>query len=465
MKKILSKKLLYILLSSCIFGFFSTSFVFAAEEEQSEIYEELKIFTDVLAIVKKDYVHKIEAKKVVEGAIKGMLATLDPHSGYLDPDFYKDLQVKTTGEFGGLGIEITVKDGLLYVMSPMDDSPAKKAGIRSGDVIIKIDGEFTKNLSLTDAVKKLRGPKGSTVVLTISRDGVNHLVNIKIKREIITVDSVKSRYLGDGFGYIRLTQFMEKTTEDLKKALDEFYGEYKHRKLKGLILDLRNNPGGLLDQAVKVADLFLDDGIIVYTDGRVKNQKQKYYATKDTTEPEYPVVVLINGGSASASEIVAAALKDYGRALILGTKSFGKGSVQTITPLSNGGAITLTTALYYTKSGNSIQAKGVEPDIEIKDNKLKNEWADDSKSDTTLDIKEKDLPGAIKNPDSDGDSADKMRELNNTPKVDDVVEDVDIESAPIEEIFKNDKQLEKAYELLKTFNLFGRQRVLDSNKK
>lgn len=468
-KYFFKKSSCFLTLTRCLFlSFFIffipiSSFSSESEEDQSEIYEELKIFTDVLSIVKKDYVNKINAKKVIEGAIKGMLTTLDPHSGYLDPDFYKDLQVKTTGEFGGLGIEITVRDGLLYVMSPMDDSPAKKAGIRMGDVIIKIDGEFTKNLSLTDAVKKLRGPKGSTVMLTISREGVSNLINVSIKREIITVDSVKARYLGDGFAYVRLTQFMEKTTEDLKKALAGFYEEYKHKKLKGLILDLRNNPGGLLEQAVKVADLFLDDGVIVYTDGRVRAQKQKFYATKDTTEPEYPVVVLINGGSASASEIVAAALKDHGRALILGTKSFGKGSVQTITPLSNGGAITLTTALYYTKSGNSIQAKGVEPDIEIKDNQVDNKLNVDANAGEDLElIKEKDLPGAIKNPTSGDDSADSMRKLNNTPKID-VVEDIDVRTAPLEEIFSHDKQLEKAYELLKTFNLFGRQRVIESN--
>lgn len=464
MKRVfLQKKFIFYFCFSCILTliFFVFSNLSFAKEDDQEVYEELGIFTDVLAIVKKDYVTKVDAKKVVEGAIKGMLSTLDPHSGYLDPDFYKDLQVKTKGEFGGLGIEITVKDGLLYVVSPMDDSPAKKAGIRSGDVIVKIDGEFAKNLSLVDAVKKLRGPKGTEVVLTISREGVRQLMDIKVRREIVTVDSVKSRYFGDGYGYVRLTQFMEKTTEDLKKALEEFKEEYKHKKLKGLILDLRNNPGGLLTQAVSVADLFLDEGVIVYTDGRIKTQKQKFYATKKDTEPDYPVVVLINGGSASASEIVAAALKDYARALILGTKSFGKGSVQTITPLSNGGAVTLTTALYYTKSGNSIQAKGVEPDIEIKDNKGAAVNFDDSNdNDDLLEIKEKDLPGAIKNPSGNDDSADTMRKLNNTPKFE-KVDDVDIESASLDEIFKSDRQLKKAFDLLKVYSTLGRQGAIN----
>lgn len=468
LRKFLLKKLFFsLLLGGYIvsFAFLPPSNAYAAkdQDDESDIYEELKVFTDVLSIVKKDYVQKVNAKSIVEGAIKGMLSTLDPHSGYLDPDFYKDLQIKTKGEFGGLGIEITVRDGLLYVVSPMDDSPAKKAGVRAGDVIVKIDGEFAKNLSLVDAVKKLRGPKGSYVVITISREGVKRLIDLKVRREIITVDSVKSIYLDEGFGYVRLTQFMEKTTEDLKKALEDFHKKYNHKKLKGLILDLRNNPGGLLEQAVSVADLFLDEGVIVYTDGRMENQKQKFYATKKDTEPEYPIVVLINGGSASASEIVAAALKDHGRALILGTKSFGKGSVQTITPLSNGGAVTLTTALYYTKSGNSIQAKGVEPDIVIEDNKYVNNNIDDSKETEVIDIKEKDLPGAIKNPSgNDDDGADTMRKLNNTPKLEEVVDDFDIEHATMEEIFKRDGQLKKAYELLKTFNLFGRQSVINS---
>ncbi|MGI6680515.1 MAG: S41 family peptidase [Bdellovibrionota bacterium] len=463
-RKFLSKKIIFrLILSGYIasFAFFYAPNAYADKEQDADIYGELKIFTDVLSIIKKDYVQKIDAKSVIEGAIKGMLSTLDPHSGYLDPDFYKDLQVKTKGEFGGLGIEITVQDGLLYVVSPMDDSPAKKAGVRAGDVIVKIDGEFAKNLSLIDAVKKLRGPKGSYVVITVSREGVKRLLDLKVRREIITVDSVKSLYLGDGFGYIRLTQFMEKTTEDLKEALASFKKEYKSKKLKGLILDLRNNPGGLLEQAVNVVDLFLDDGVIVYTDGRVKNQKQKFYATKRDTEPDYPIVVLINGGSASASEIVAAALKDHGRALILGTKSFGKGSVQTITPLSNGGAITLTTALYYTKSENSIQAKGVEPDIIIEDNTYVHNNINDQEEAEPLEIKEKDLPGAIKNPEGD-DGADTMRKLNNTPKVENVFDDFDIEKATIDEIFERDGQLKKAYELLKTFNLFGRQSVINS---
>ena len=233
LRKFLLKKLFFsLLLGGYIvsFAFLSPSNAYAAkdQDDESDIYEELKVFTDVLSIVKKDYVQKVNAKSIVEGAIKGMLSTLDPHSGYLDPDFYKDLQIKTKGEFGWLGIEITVRDGLLYVVSPMDDSPAKKAGVRAGDVIVKIDGEFAKNLSLVDAVKKLRGPKGSYVVITISREGVKRLIDLKVRREIITVDSVKSIYLDEGFGYVRLTQFMEKTTEDLKKALEDFHKKYNY---------------------------------------------------------------------------------------------------------------------------------------------------------------------------------------------------------------------------------------------
>ena len=436
--------------------------VSAKDQNDSQLYDELKIFADVLSIVQRDYVKDVDNKKLVEGAIKGMLTTLDPHSGYLDPDFYKDLQVQTHGEFGGLGIEITIKDGLLVVVSPMEGSPAEQAGIRSGDTIVKIDGKFTKEFSLVDAVKRMRGPKGSPIVLSIARKGAPDLLDISVMRDNIQVKSVKSRFLGDGFGYVRLSQFMEKTSDDLHSALKKLADINGGNPVKGLILDLRNNPGGLLNQAVSVADTFLNDGLFVYTDGRNENQKHKFYAHARDTEPNYPMIVLVNGGSASASEIVSGALQDAARALVLGTQSFGKGSVQTITPLSNGGALTLTTALYYTKSGRSIQVTGVKPDIEIDvpadaDEEAFRKQEEAKPSAGAVKIREGDLPGAIENPSgaSHGTGeAPALKKLNQTPTLNPDIVPIDPEKTNMTEWLRRDAQLARALELLKTFNVF-----------
>ncbi|MGH8007547.1 MAG: S41 family peptidase [Candidatus Binatia bacterium] len=325
-------------------------------------YEGLEAFTDVLAIVQKHYVEETGTQKLVEGAINGMLNALDPHSAYLTPELYKELQVDTEGSFGGLGIEITSRDGLLTVVSPIEDTPAYRAGVKAGDQIIKIEGELTKDMSLVEAVKKMRGPRGSKVMISIRREGAPRLIDFSLTREIIRVQSVKARALEKGYGYVRLTQFQDRTNTDLEAALNSLTTENK--KLDGLVLDLRNNPGGLLSQAVKVTDLFLDSGMIVYTEGRLDNQKQKYFAHAGGYT-EFPIVVLVNGGSASASEIVAGALQDHGRAVVLGTKTFGKGSVQTILPLESGAALRLTTALYFTPNGRSIQVTGVTPDITL----------------------------------------------------------------------------------------------------
>ncbi len=426
--------------------------VSAREKGGESLYEQLKVFTDVLAIVQRDYVRDVQNRELVEGAIKGMLTTLDPHSGYLDPSFYQDLQVQTKGEFGGLGIEITIKDGLLIVVAPMEGSPAERAGIRSGDAIVKIEGKFTKEYSLVDAVKRLRGPKGSPIKISISRKGQPDLIDVTLLRDNIQVRSVRSRYLGDRFGYVRINQFMEKTFDDLKGALRSIRKE-SNGDLAGLVLDLRNNPGGLLTQAIKVSDMFLKEGVIVYTDGRVESQKQKFFAHARDTEPEYPVVVLVNGGSASASEIVAGALKDHGRALILGTQTFGKGSVQTITPLENGGALTLTTALYYTKSGNSIQATGVKPDIEIDAPQEALEESTEPKQ--SIRVRESDLPGAISNPSGKGEREDPaMNRLNKVPVVKGVTDILNPETEDIRVLLERDPQLQKAFDLLKTFNIF-----------
>jgi len=428
--------------------------VSAREKSDTNLFQELKTFTDVLAVVKRDYVTEVENKKVVEGAIKGLLTTLDPHSGYLDPDFYQDLQVQTKGEFGGLGIEITIKDGLLLVVAPMEGSPAEKAGVKPGDTIVKIDGKFTKEFSLVDAVKKLRGPKGSAITISLGRKGFRDLIDVSVVRDNIAVKSVKGRYLGDGYGYVRLSQFMEHTGDDLKKALQSLEKQSGDEALKGLILDLRNNPGGLLAQAVQVSDMFLKDGVIVYTDGRVESQKQKFFAHARGTEPDYPIIVLINGGSASASEIVSGALKDHGRAIIVGTQSFGKGSVQTITPLENGGALTLTTALYYTKSGNSLQAKGVKPDVEVDVPAPGSVEEEQQARRPTLELREEDLPGAIRNPSlSEGfDSSDPMRKINKTPVVQPELTAINPEKDDIEVWAGKDPQFKKALELVKSFN-------------
>lgn len=443
--------------AALVFGGRDLPEVSARESGKSNLFEELKVFTDVLSVVKRDYVSDIENRKIVEGAIKGMLGTLDPHSGYLDPDFYQDLQVQTKGEFGGLGIEITIKEGLLVVVAPMEGSPAEKAGVRPGDIIVKIDGKFTKEFSLVDAVKRLRGPKGSPIQISLSRKGVSELVDVTIVRDTIAVKSVKARYLGDGFGYVRVSQFMEHTADDLKDALKALTKDSSLPELRGLILDLRNNPGGLLAQAVKVSDMFLKEGVIVYTDGRVEAQKQKFFAHARGTEADYPMVVLVNSGSASASEIVAGALKDHGRALILGQQTFGKGSVQTITPLENGGALTLTTALYYTKSGNSIQARGVKPDIEVDITQNVEREPVQTKRSPLSEMREEDLPGAIANPEGksggQGD-AGAMRKLNKTPVVSPDVSSINPETEDLAEWGRKDAQFQRALDLLKTFSVF-----------
>ena len=431
--------------------------VFAGEKGNDDLFRELKLFTDVLAIVQRDYVQEVGAHKLVEGAVKGMLTNLDPHSGYLDPDFYQDLQVQTKGEFGGLGVEISIKDGLLVVVAAMEGSPAAKAGLKSGDSIVKIDGKFTKEYTLIDAIKRLRGPKGSPITLSIVRKGRTGLLDVVVVRDVIQIKSVRTRYLGDGFGYARINQFMEKTADSLKDGLRAMVVEAKRDELRGLVLDLRNNPGGLLTQAIRVSDLFLSSGIIVYTDGRVESQKQKFFARARGTEPDYPIVVLVNGGSASASEIVAGALKDHGRALILGTQTFGKGSVQTITPLESGGALTLTTALYYTKSGRSLQQTGVKPDIEMDVADVQGGERDTSSVNRKNDrLREGDLPGAIKNPNGrEGDGSDnKMRELNQVPTQNEEATELNPETADVKILLERDPQLARALDLLKTFDIF-----------
>jgi carboxyl-terminal processing protease len=331
--------------------------------EDKTVYEQLQIFSDVLDIVQENYVEEADSKELVEGAINGMLKTLDPHSSYLNPDAYKELQVETKGSFGGIGIEITIRDGFLTVVSPLEGTPAYDLGIEAGDQILRVDGESTKEMTLMEAVKKMRGPKGTKVVLTIMREGFAKPKDFVVTRATIAIKSVRAKTLEPGYGYLRLSQFQSTTAKDLGQALTKL--EQENQPLKGLILDMRNNPGGLLDQAVKVSDEFLDEGLIVYTGGRLKSQDMRFEAHTNTRPHRYPIVVLVNEGSASAAEIVAGALQDHKRAVVVGVETFGKGSVQTVMPLRNGAALRLTTSLYYTPSGRSIQAKGIEPDIVV----------------------------------------------------------------------------------------------------
>ncbi|MDQ7781488.1 MAG: S41 family peptidase [Desulfomonilaceae bacterium] len=330
---------------------------------KSPDYKQLRLFRDVMGIVQKNYVKDVSDKELIQGAINGMLQSLDPHSSFLTEDLFKELQDETKGEFGGLGIEITLDNGVLTIVSPIEDTPADKIGLKPGDKIVKIDGESTKNITLLQAVKKMRGPKGTTVTITIMREGFRKFKDITITRDIIHVKSIKKQPLEAGFPYVKIVNFQESTDTDLKAAIEQ---ESREQPIKGMILDLRNNPGGLLDQAVKVANLFIDKGLIVYTDGRVKDQRMEFRATTSGKHYDFKTAVLINGGSASASEIVAGALQDNDRAAIFGTKSFGKASVQTIIPLDNGSGLRLTTAYYYTPKGRHIQEKGIQPDVDMK---------------------------------------------------------------------------------------------------
>jgi carboxyl-terminal processing protease len=326
--------------------------------------EELRTFTDVFGRIKNDYVVEVDDRELIENAIRGMLSGLDPHSSYLDAEDYTELQVGTTGQFGGLGIEVGMEDGFVKVIAPIDGTPAKRAGVEAGDLVIRLDDTPVKGMTLNDAVKIMRGKPGTDIELTIVREGEDKPLKISITRDIIKVKSVRSRMLEPGFGYMRISQFQSKTADNLVDAIEDLKKE-NEGSLEGLVLDLRNNPGGVLSGAVAVSDAFLTKGMIVYTEGRIEDSRLRFNATPDDVLDGAPLVVLVNQGSASASEIVAGALQDHQRALIIGTQTFGKGSVQTILPLSSDSALKLTTARYYTPEGRSIQAEGITPDIEL----------------------------------------------------------------------------------------------------
>jgi len=360
--------------------------------------EQMRTFTDVFSRIKNDYVEEVSDDELLEYAIRGMLNGLDPHSAYLNTEEFNELRIGTTGEFGGLGIEVGMEDGFVRVVSPIDDTPAARAGMQSGDLIIRLDDTPVKGLSLNDAVKLMRGKPGSNLRLTVIREGEDRPLTIDIKRAIIKVTSVRNRMLDDDYGYLRISNFQTKTTADMLKAIKKMKVE-SGGSMKGMVLDLRNNPGGVLSGAVGVSDAFLNDGMIVYTDGREEDSKLRYDATNGDILDGAPLVVLVNGGSASASEIVAGAMQDHGRAIVLGTKTFGKGSVQTIQDLPAGGAVKLTTSRYYTPNGRSIQALGIEPDISTQPGS----WSRPDEEGDFTPLTESSLRGALSNTDEEDD--------------------------------------------------------------
>ena len=432
----------------CCLPFSTVTAQSAQTEEQSLPLDILKEFTDAFASIKSDYVEKIDDKTILKNAIKGMMSGLDPHSSYLDEKSFAHLKEGTTGEFGGLGIEVGMEDGLIKVISPIDDTPAQRAGIQPGDLIFRIDDKPVKNMELDDSVKLMRGKPGTEIKLSIIREGHEGPLNFTIIRAVIKVKSVKSRLLEDNFAYLRISSFQSRTAVQLKKALKKLVKDNKKQALKGLILDLRNNPGGVLNASVEVTDIFLSKGLIVYTQGRVKDSELKFSATRGDMLNGAPIVVLVNGGSASASEIVAGALQDHNRAIIMGSDTFGKGSVQTIKPLSKLTAIKLTTARYYTPSGRSIQAEGIVPDI-----KLANVSLETKKTSSFSQVKEADLKGHLQHKKSKSSSSQKADSKKGSSKD---KNGIDKENGETEE--KTDYALHEALNLLKGLNILNAQK-------
>jgi len=406
--------------------------------DTEEPYADLDLLVEVLRQIEDNYVEPQDPRKLIYGAIKGMVQSLDPHSSFMTKEEHQELMLETKGSFTGIGIEITIRDHVLTVVSPIEDTPAYRVGLKAGDKIVKIDGKSTKDMTLMDAVKKIRGPKGTKVHLTIIRKGEKDPLEFSITRDVIPLRSVKSHLLTPEIGYIRISTFQSKTAKDLKKALNQLE---QGRKLKGLILDLRNNPGGLLSQAIEVSDIFLNSGVIVTTKGRKHSQDIVAKAHKNKKPRLYPMVVLVNGGSASASEIVAGALQDNKRAVILGTRTFGKGSVQTIVPLSDGSGLRLTTARYFTPSGRSIQLSGITPDIELPF--IPSEKEEEKEKKKVKFIREEDLERHMKGEQPEGES--KKEEEKG----------LDQDAKKVKELLKKDNQVRYALQLLKTWEIFS----------
>ncbi len=424
---------IWILIATITFTwvFLNRNFLENVNAGENAHYQRIKTFAETLSLVKKNYVEEVDEKDLVYGAIKGMLSSLDPHSSFLPPEHFKEMKIETKGEFGGLGIQIGIKDNILTIIAPIDDTPAFKAGVKAGDKIIKIDGESTKDISLRDAVTKLRGPKGTPVTITILRKGLEKPLDIKIVRDIIKLKSVKYKIIDENIGYIKITQFQQKTASDLRNALEEI----DKKNINALILDLRNNPGGLLDVAVEVSSLFLPpEKLVVYIKGRII-EKKEYKTAKGNRHFDYPMIVLVNQGSASASEIVAGAMQDWEQAIVLGTQTFGKGSVQTVIPLSDGSALRLTTARHYTPKDRSIQTTGITPDIIV-------ELKATNGAKTHLVYTEKDLDKHLKN---DTTEEEKESDKSEDPKVHEVPSNISDDE---------DNQLQRAIDLLKGWRVF-----------
>jgi carboxyl-terminal processing protease len=414
-----------------------TSFAAGAEET----YKGLKVFSDVLEIIQEKYVEEVDTKELIEKAIQGMVHSLDPHSTLLPPEAYEDLRIDTQGNFTGIGIHITVRDGMVTVISPIEGTPAAKAGIMAMDRIVKVDGQDVEDLR--QAVNMMRGPKGTPVKVTVLRKGSPDPIEFDLVRDVIPVKSIKARTLKPGYGYIWITNFTGNTTEDFLEAIEAI--EAENEPLRGLILDLRNNGGGLLDQSIKISDIFIDDGIILTIKGRDKENSRVFRATPSDVKRTYPMVVLINGGSASASEIVAGALRDHKRAILLGTASFGKGSVQTVETLRDGSGLKLTVALYYTPSGQSIQAKGIEPDIKVAYQQLVDEEEAAPESDF---LKEKDLKNHLEVPPKEG-------KADPTPQSQKGIQDMEFRVSPLEvESLMKDNQVVRALDVLVSYQIF-----------
>jgi carboxyl-terminal processing protease len=433
MKKISPKICLLIIIflgSFFLLGLHNDS---STSSKDKNVYKDIKTFNEVLDMIKKNYVDEVDSTELMQGAINGMVKSLDPHSSFMTPDLYKELEVETQGQFGGIGIEIMIIKDVLTVVSPIEDTPAFNAGMKPGDQILKIDGKSTKNIDIMNAVQKLRGPKDSKVTITIMREGMTAPKDYTLTRAIIQIKSVKVKKLEDNIGYIRIAAFQERTSDDLHKELRDLSA--KLNPMKGLILDLRNDPGGLLTQAIEVSDLFLKSGVIVSTRGRVKSMETTATAKNGGDEVTCPIVVLVNEGTASAAEIVAGALQDNGRALVVGTQTFGKASVQTVIPLEDGAALKLTTARYYTPKGRSIQAEGITPDIIVKYVKPSEDI--DSTGMGEERIREKDLKGHIKPAKEDGTKVDETQNKESKDSSD----------------LANDNQLKTAVDILKSWDI------------
>ena len=403
-----------------------------------EVYKNIELLTEVIRKIEKIYVEPHDVQKLIHGAIKGMVQSLDPHSSFLTREEHQDLLIETKGSFSGVGIEITVRDNFLTVVSPIEGTPAYKAGIQAGDRIIKIDGKPTPDMTLPEAVRSIRGERGTNVNLTVMREGADKALEFTLTRDLIPIKSVRTYLLTPEIAYVRITNFQSKTARDLVASLQEIERE---EKLKGLILDLRNNPGGLLSQAIEVSDLFLNAGVIVSTKGRDSSQDLHATAHKEKVERTYPIIALVNGGSASAAEIVAGALQDNKRAIILGTRTFGKGSVQTIIPLSDGSGLRLTTAIYYTPNGRSIQASGISPDIELKFIPPPEEEKEDSGA-----LREKDLKGHMQNQEDGPTEPEKTDEEKEAEK-------------RVKTLIERDNQVRSALQLLQTWNIFSQMKT------